>query len=474
MRKILRIALLVGLLLAAGLALAFVWQTPRILAISPAAGASGVAASTSIQITFSRPMQPASVTSRFSLQPAVNGEFNWQANTLTFTPDQPWPAGATVQVQLAAGALSQGFLAQPLGASHTWAFTVRQPRLVFLYPSDGPANIYSYEAEAGEIRKLTNTVSGVQDFDVLADGAAIIYSIANAAGGSDIYRLVLPQLESPAEKAAPTVTPASPQLLVECPQARCSAPAISPDKEYLAYERDALPQSGQPTYPQVWVLSLTDQAAEPALAGDPEHHTVMPAWSSQGQLVFYDSTAAAFILYNPIQGEIDRFSNQTGQTGAWQPGGLAFLAPEIIFLDPGTTVVAGLERLADSHLLLHDWQTGTTRDLTQQEGIEDAAPAFAPDGTRLAFARKYLDPQRWTPGRQLWLMRLAEGVARPLTADPLYNHFDFAWSPDGGQLAYVRFNQSLLTEPPEIWITNPLTGQTSRIITGGYAPQWIP
>jgi Tol biopolymer transport system component len=125
-------------------------------------------------------------------------------------------------------------------------------------------------------------------------------------------------------------------------------------------------------------------------------------------------------------------------------------------------------------LLLHDWQTNTTRDLTQQEGIEDAAPAFAPDGASLAFARKYLDPQRWTPGRQLWLMRLAENVARPLTADPVYHHFDFAWSPDGGWLAYVRFNQTALTEPPEIWITQPLTGQTNLIIRGGYAPQWIP
>jgi Tol biopolymer transport system component len=476
MRRIVRIILLVGLLLAAGLALALVWQTPRLVAVAPADGTNSVAASTAIQVTFSRPMQPESVLSRFSIQPAVNGEFAWQGNTLTFTPSQPWPAGVTVQAQLAAGALSQGFLAQPLNRDQHWSFTVRQPRLVFLYPSNGPANIYYQEPATGEFRNLTNTISGVQDFDLDANGAAIFYSVRNTRGGSDIYRMALPRQEAATQGGAPTPVPDPPQLVVECLQALCRAPAISPRGDYLAYEREALPQAGQSGLPQVWVLPLSSagSAASPFVAGVPEHQTILPVWSLQGQLVFYDSTDMAYMLYDPIQGAIDRFANQTGQPGAWQTDGRAFLAPEIIFLSPGTAVVPGLQRLADSHLMLHNWQADDNRDLTQEEGIEDAAPAFAPDGARLAFARKFLDPQRWTPGRQLWLMRLAEGVARPLTADPLYNHFDFAWSPDSSQLAYVRFNQSTLTDPPEIWTTNPLTGQTQRIIIGGYAPQWIP
>jgi Tol biopolymer transport system component len=474
MQKMLRIALLIGLLLAAGLALVFVWQTPKVVGISPAAGARDVTANAVVQVTFSRAMQPETVYSRLRIQPTVRGNFTWLGNTLTFTPDQPWPAGATLQVQLAAGALSDGFLPQPLNSEVRWSFTVRQPRLVFLYPSDGPANIYYQGPNTGENYLLTDTIRGVQDFDVSPDGSAIWYSERNARGGSDIYRLSLPQQETSNQEGAPEATPAVPELVVECPQALCRAVTLSPKGEYLAYEREALPQAGQATDPQVWMMRLSGADTKPFLAGELDHQTILPAWSSQDKLVFYDSTDAAFVLYDPAQGEIDRFSNQTGQPGDWQPDGQAFLAPEILFLDPGPAVVSGLERLADSHLLLHDWQTNTTRDLTQQEGIEDAAPAFAPDGASLAFARKYLDPQRWTPGRQLWLMRLAENVARPLTADPVYHHFDFAWSPDGGWLAYVRFNQTALTEPPEIWITQPLTGQTNLIIRGGYAPQWIP
>ena len=41
--------------------------------------------------------------------------------------------------------------------------------------------------------------------------------------------------------------------------------------------------------------------------------------------------------------------------------------------------------------------------------VEDVSPVFSPDGKWIAFARRYLDPLRWTPGRQVWLMR-ADGT----------------------------------------------------------------
>jgi Tol biopolymer transport system component len=58
--------------------------------------------------------------------------------------------------------------------------------------------------------------------------------------------------------------------------------------------------------------------------------------------------------------------------------------------------------------------------------------------------------------------------------DRYYNHYSFSWNPAGETLAYVRFNQVALIEPPEIWVIDPGTSQASRVIEGGYAPQWIP
>ena len=107
------------------------------------------------------------------------------------------------------------------------------------------------------------------------------------------------------------------------------------------------------------------------------------------------------------------FPNQTGQGGVWRPGGSQFLAPEIVFVDTGSSSVTGLEPRADSHLILYDLESQTTQDLTPGEGIEDTSPVFSPDGKFLAFARKYLDAQRWTPGRQLWLAQVDTRARSP-------------------------------------------------------------
>jgi dipeptidyl aminopeptidase/acylaminoacyl peptidase len=262
------------------------------------------------------------------------------------------------------------------------------------------------------------------------------------------------------------------------PKAQCRAVDVSADGEYLAFERSPVPEGGEPALTQVWILPLANPG-QLFLAGDPEHQTLQPSWSSGGLLVFYDNNDAAFIVSEPdASGKASiraSWPNQTGQPGDWRPDGAAYTAAEIFFLDPTTSgALQNLERLADSHLLLYPMVGSDAQDLTGQEGIEDAVPAYSPDGGWLAFARKFLNVRQWSPGRQLWLLRLSDGEAYPLTNDPLYNHYDFAWSPAGNRLAFVRFNQSALTEPPEVWTIDPETGQATQIIIGGYAPQWIP
>jgi len=96
----------------------------------------------------------------------------------------------------------------------------------------------------------------------------------------------------------------------------------------------------------------------------------------------------------------------------------------------------------------------------------------------LAFARRYLDIARWTPGRQIWLLPIlsdgAPGQAFSLTDDPYFTHYDLAWSPESDRLAFVRFNQTTLNDPPEIWMVDLETFQENRLVVGGFSPQWIP
>ncbi len=483
MKKLIRTVLALAIFLIPAFGLVYWWEMPRLEAVSPPAAADSVPAATSLRLTFSRPMQLSSLRERLSTEPASQGNFRWEGNTLVFTPSKPWPTGATVKVKLASGGKSTGLFGLTLRQDSFWSFTIGQPRLAYLYPSSGPANIYALSPSTSQTAPLTDLPGGVQDFQVNASGNALYYSIRDGQTGSQVYRLDLAEPEggTPPKGTNPAEKPA---LVLDCPQALCESLAVSPDEKYLAYERMALPGAGEPGFPQVWLLPLelassagpgtpAPTQAAPKPAGNPIHQTLQPAWSAEGLLVFYDKNDEALIMVDANGNERARFTNLTGQPGAWSPNGQSFIAPEII-VPAISSSITGLEQLSSSHLIVYAWQDSSAHDLTPGAELEDAEPAFSPDGATLAFARKYLDVKSWTPGRQIWLKKMGSGEAHQLTNDPNYNHFDFAWSPNGDQLAYMRFNQTAQTEPPEIWLTSLSTGQSARLVTGGYSPQWIP
>ena len=481
-----RLALLLASLVIIIIVSVTLWfGTPRLEEVSPADQAVDVAPETSLRLSFSRRMQAESVQERLSISPRVDGSFNWEGNELVFTPDSPWQAGQSVQVSLPSGARAAGLLPLAIQADNRWEFTVRQPRLAFLFPSDGAANIYLLEPGVGDrtgevpppLLQITDNPSGILDFDVEASGEAIYYSARVGQGGSAIYRLALTTPES------------APIAILDCPQALCTSPRISPNSDFLAYERTAYPGANEPDYPRVWLLPLSVQksaAGEPAETpvvvtqapypvDDTQNQTLLPHWSPQGLVTYYDSSQKAFIALDPGSGQRDVFPNQTGEPGSWNPDGQMYVVPEIL----DNTVINPAPDPANfpavsSHLIRFNRLDGSSQDLTGAEDLEDASPAYSPDGGLLAFARKYLDVTRWTPGRQLWLMGADGQDPHPVSNDPYFNHFNFAWDPEGTRIAYVRFNQTVPTDPPVIWLLDLESGQTSQLVIGGYSPKWIP
>jgi Tol biopolymer transport system component len=469
--------LLLGVVILVALTAAILWfGAPRLVAFTPQAAAVDVPAAAVLQLKFSRPMQPSSVEDRLTIEPSGAGSFTWDGKTLTVTPKSHWPAGAVVQVKLRRGARAAGWLSLATNQDASWTFTVRQPRLLYLYPSDAASNLYLYDLRTQESKPLTDILVGILEYDVTFDGSAVYYSVRNAQGGSDIYRLGLePALEN--SKA---------EIILACGLAECRAPRLSRQEDYLAYERIAPAGSQEPAYSQVWVAKLTPRdpqtgwvslAADspPQRAGDALNQTSQPDWSPDGILSFYDTNRKAFVVLDPRSGKGTNLPNQTGEPGSWQPDSKAYLAPELIANAGGSAqTTPDLKPFTSSHLIRYQIETGTMQDLSQAEVLEDTAPAYAPDGAQVAFARKFLDVRRWTPGRQLWLMNADGSNARQITNDPDYNHFDFAWEPGGERLAYVRFNQSAPTDPPAVYLYDFTKGYESEIVVGGYSPAWLP
>jgi TolB protein len=466
------VLLAVILFFAAGIV--YMWASPRVVAFSPAQGEYSVPAGAALQLTFSRPMQTDSVAGRLESAPARSGEYTWQdEKNLLFRPDRPWPYGERVKVVLKPGARSAGLLSLPIEGEQSWSFEIGYPRLAYLYPADGPADIYILDLESQETRRLTDSPGQVLDFSITFNGSAIYYNTSQGDGGSTIYRMDIPaESDQPLARAT---------MILRCAQALCRYPNESPNGSYLAYERTSFSDGAQPDEPQVWLLSLkggqdasSGPARKPFLADQSDHETQYPMWSPSGRLTYYDHTREAFVIRYPESQQFDLFPSQTGIQGDWAPQGDYFVIPEIFVEEAGSsTGVTDLEATASSHLLRYTSQSGMVEDMTRMNDLEDTTPLFSPDGGWLAFTRQFLDIASWTPGRQIWVMRPDGSQARQVTQEPHYNHYDLAWHPDGERLAYVRFNQTLLTEPPEIWMIDLQTGVPTRLVQGGYAPQWI-
>jgi len=423
------------------------WRmAPRVVEISPSPNGKPLLGEQLLQITFSRPMAAESVENHLSAQPPQSGTISWNhaQDSLTFTPHQPWPSGETLTLHLASGAKAHNGV--PLLQSHTWDFEVSPSHLVYLWPADGNSNLYILNLKTGESQALTTYPTGVLDFDLSADGQTIYYSVWHSSGESALY--VFDRLKGESSS------------ILTCSQALCRSPKISPDGKYLAYEQ--IPQAAD-KLPSIHLYNLESLLS--TSVGESEHFTEAPLWSSQRWLAYYDHTMQSFIFTDPGDEKYILFPNETGGSGSWSPAGDAFLTTEIFRLE---------NDYAPRHLLKFNLTTETTQDLTLKDYLEDANPVISPNGDLIAFERKCLVESCWSPGRQLWIMSPDGEDAHPLTDAPDYNHTAIAWNPDGQSLAYVRYNNAQISEPPEIWAINRSGSQKIRLVINGFAPRWLP
>jgi len=421
------------------------WQlTPRVEGFSPAE--SALLGRQPLKILFSQAMDKTSVESHFSLDPPLSGETHWNdtLDEVSFIPNNSWPSGESIKVFLKSGARSHKKL--PLLENNTWSITVGPTQLAYLWPADDKSNLYLVNPETGDFQTITSEESGILDFTVSPDGLTILYSLVKKGGESSIVLL---------DRVTGTVSPA-----VKCSSGVCRSPRISPDGSLLAYEY--LPREAG-VQPGIQIFDLETNTHTPL--GNSEEYLDNPLWSPSGWISFYNHTQQRFEFWNPYTSEGLSFPNETGGDGTWSTDGRYFVYTEIPFVS---------ETLAPRHLLMYDLLENQQVDLSTGNFFEHLNPSFSPQGLILAYGRKSLDPDEWSPGRQLWIMDINEGISSGLTSAGDYHHSSFSWHPEGDQLAYVRYNQATLSDPPEIWVINRDGTNSLRLIINGFSPTWIP
>jgi hypothetical protein len=457
--------MLLGFLLAAW------WAAPRVEAVLPTPANPSAPATTSLRISFTRPMERTSVETAFSVEPAVPGDLRWTGNTLTFTPDRPWAEQTSIHFGLAGGARSERGL--PLIGPRAWSFRVGPPKLLYLWPSGGVADLYASGLDGAEPERLTQTEHGLREYTIGGQGSAVVYTGVRSDGQADFYLLNLAGGED--------------TLLYACPVgSRCGSPALSEDGEVLAFEQaDSHPGPGaEPVQgiSRVWIQPIP--GGDPRQVSPDDHPAMFPVWAPDGKLAYYDGTLRASVVLSGLdQAAVEVVAyvpNDLGLTGVWSADSSYLVFPEIAFLHELESGPLPADEATEgafySHLLRAQVPSLIVSDLSAASGrlTEDASPALSPDGEWLAFARKFLDPERWTLGRQLWLARPDGEQARQLLDEPAFNHSALAWSADSRRLAYMRLDPSDLGQPPEIRVYDLQTGTDQLIRQRGTSPQWLP
>ena len=116
---------------------------------------------------------------------------------------------------------------------------------------------------------------------------------------------------------------------------------------------------------------------------------------------------------------------------------------------------------AYANLWVVPFEGGPARQITSANA-EDKAPAWSPDGTRIAFlsARGGEDAKT-----RVWVMALAGGEPRALTGEKL-DAQAFAWSPDGRRIAFVRGDAArdqTFAGPGRAMILDVASGRVTRV-----------
>jgi Tol biopolymer transport system component len=429
-------AVVAGAVLALALVLAALivfWRAVgvRLSSISPGDGAQA-SALTAVSVQFSEPMVPASVESRFGIEPDVIGVFHWDDKKVEFRPQSPLEPGTSYTASLAAGSESERGIQVKSGSS--WTFEVRSPQLLYLAPASGQPALWRAQISAGNPppQQLTETEMGILDYSLHSQGDLIAYSSRNRQGGSDLRVLDLENGEE--------------WLLLDCDSDQCSQPDWAPDGDRIAFMRT----SAETGASRVWTISTTSAEAAPVFQ-DPQIQGGDPSWSPDGsKLAFYDISVAGIRILNVDTGQEQVLLTQSGFVGSWSPDSEAL----VFTVEMDKTVI--LVDLDDQEL----------KTILVGEGAI-GVPAWSPQGDWILLGMEV------GLGKQLWLTRPDGSDGHTIVADLAFTHGGYAWDPWGESIVFQRLKLTDLEATPEVMVWSP-DGGVQLIAPDAFSPAWLP
>ncbi len=219
-----------------------------------------------------------------------------------------------------------------------------------------------------------------------------------------------------------------------------SLPAWSPDGRKIAFV------SGRTGLPRIWVMNA-DGSGQVALDSTVAGSVGRPTWSPDGKLIAYDSHGTPDGLYATLT-QIYVVGADGSNRRQLTPGNTGYEYWEPAWSPDGSTIAFsrsyGVGVYAQRHVWLMNADGSNPRQLTSlapdpvaEVRTGESAPAWSPDGSRLAFV--YGIWSGGPVGGTIYVMGADGFNPTPVTTQPLsetgYQYLP-AWSPDGRRLAF--------------------------------------
>ena len=259
----------------------------------------------------------------------------------------------------------------------------------------------------------TYDLVGVSDVHIAADGSALVFvrQEINKETMKRESRIIMQSLEG-----------GTPFDVTEGPGD--GAPRLSADGKTLAFLR-----SGEDDKRQVWVMQVD--------GGDARQVTMLPdgvkdmAWSPDG------SEFVVVSRVDPDRAPEDHDEETMPRTR---------VARRVRYRDDGD----GWRGDAFSQLFLVDAVTGEAERITDGEGNHEA-PAWSPDGSRIAFVTDSVPGRDFVRGSEAHVMEKAGGTSRCWSRG-LSRAESVAWSPDGKRLAAAGSHHADVWDSRQSWL----------------------
>ncbi len=250
-------------------------------------------------------------------------------------------------------------------------------------------------------------------------------------------------------------------------------PQLSPDGSMVVYVVSEIDRSTDKTNSSLWLV--------PASGGEPKRLTTTPGtnnhprWSPEGKTIAFISSrgGSSQVWLMPIDGGEPRQLTKLPVDASgplWSPKGdkVAFTAEVYPLQSPDQTAAKDREKEATkskvraydrlmirhwnawdegkrSHLFVADAKTGEAKDVTPKLEVNTPpAPfggssdyAWSPDGKELAFTAEPAQGAAWTTNTDIWVVPIDGGEPKNLTESNKGADGQPAYSADGIWLAYV-------------------------------------